>query len=134
MLDCDSLIHVLKYLTVRDRHQCRQVCHRWKSASDHLNISEKMLKIISGSCKYKNYQESSNIIIWPRVYIKYTSFCDLMKQFPNLTSLSIIGINQWCDPMMDILVKSCEKLVNIEFISCSGLGNNKLTIIIIIIS
>jgi hypothetical protein len=120
----DCLINILSHLSVRDRQKCRQVCNHWKSSSDHLSIAQKELKIVS---RYQSYrqkcEESPNTIVWPKSYIKYDSYCDLMQKFPNLKSISFIGFDHWSDPLIHEMSISCPLLNSIEFIACDGLGN-----------
>jgi len=119
----DCLINILSRLSIRDRQQCRQVCSNWKSSSDHLSIAQKELKIVS---RYQSYrqkcEESSNTIVWPKSYIKYIYYCDLLKEFPNLKSLSFVGFDHWNDPLINELCSSCPLLTSVEFITCDGLG------------
>ena len=127
MLDIDSLEYIFSHLTLRNLHECRLVCHRWRLAADQLINSLKSLKIIAAASNRHNNKhfESLNCLIWSKSLMKFTNFCYLIKQFHNLKSLSIQNIDHFSDPFISVLTQSCAKLTELEFISCPGLGENK---------
>ena len=119
IVNFDCLMQILNYLQIKDKINCRLVCHSWQQAVDKwFNINEKLIVQLQSDQDYckRKYDKSKCLITSSPM--SFQLFHMMMTKFIGLKSLTIIN-----HPISDMhilaLTSTCSNLTELHLYSCS---------------